>query len=343
MFTVYPTRIFLDFSLLFLVWLPVILFATVVKPFERGYYCDDESIRYPYRDSTVPNYSLYILGAALPIITIVFIETFRVLKFDPRQIYKIEALAPAHQLGGRPIPPLASNLYIYLGYFMFGAALCQGVTDLGKYCVGRLRPHFYDVCKPAVDCTKLPPYTYVEFPNCTTTDHETLREARLSFPSGHASFGAYTMFFLVLYIQARLIWPMVSLLVKHVLQNVCVVLGVACALSRVSDYKHHWSDVLSGVILGVTVACLTAFHMVGLFRHPHRVFSNPPYMVPLTAVSSFGGDHFHNDIELQFFREQLYSRSAALKEQNINFNSKEQGAPMITTGMLNHRDGNIVE
>jgi len=340
MFKVYPTRLVLDFLLLFMVWLPVCLFAVVGQPFQRGFYCDDESIRYPYKDSTVPNWVLYLIGAILPIITIIAIETFRVLKFDPRSIYKREALEPVHQLGGKSIPPLLSNLYIYIGYFMFGAALCQGLTDLGKYTVGRLRPHFYDVCKPAVNCSTWPQYTYVSDPQCTTDDLETLREARLSFPSGHSSFGAYTMFFLVLYIQARVIWPMMSLLVKHILQNVCVVLGVACALSRVSDYKHHWSDVLSGIILGVVVACLTAFHMVGLFRHPHRVFSYPPYMVPPTAVSSFGGDHFHNTAELELFRDHLV-RMESQKEQHISLMKKPEQNHVITTGILYYKDGDI--
>jgi len=334
---VYPTRLIVDFLLLFLVWLPVILFAATAQPFERGFYCDDESIRYPYKDSTVPNYVLYLLGAILPVVSIIAIETFRVLKFDPRSIYKREAMDPVHQIGGRPIPLLASNLYIYIGYFMFGAALCQGLTDLGKYTVGRQRPHFIDVCKPAINCTTWPKYQYVTDPKCTTTDLETLREARLSFPSGHSSFGAYTMFFLVLYIQARLIWPMVSLLVKHILQNICVVLGVACALSRISDYKHHWSDVLSGVILGVVVAMLTAFHMVGLFRHPHRVFSYPPYMLPPNTESSFGGDHFHNTAELELYRDRLM-RIGSIQEQNITLSRQEYpDVPLVVTkGTLHH-------
>ena len=32
--------------------------------------------------------------------------------------------------------------------FMFGAAVVQLITDIAKYSVGRLRPHFLDVCKP---------------------------------------------------------------------------------------------------------------------------------------------------------------------------------------------------
>lgn len=48
-----------------------------------------------------------------------------------------------------------------------------------------------------------------------------------------------------------------SKLLRHFFQGVLIYLAVFVCLSRVSDYKHHWSDVLSGAILGVFVAALT--------------------------------------------------------------------------------------
>ncbi|RWR99138.1 putative phosphatidate phosphatase-like protein, partial [Dinothrombium tinctorium] len=36
------------------------------KPYERGVFCDDYSIRYPLKDSTIPNYLLYIYSIGLP-------------------------------------------------------------------------------------------------------------------------------------------------------------------------------------------------------------------------------------------------------------------------------------
>lgn len=156
-----------------------------------------------------------------------------------------------------------------------------------------------------------------------------------------------------MYIHARLIWPMVSLLVKHVLQNACVVLGVACALSRISDYKHHWSDVLSGVILGVLVACLTVrplicfssnlicidaskllfqtFHMLGLFRQPHFIFSQPSYLALPCTEFSFGGDHFHNSTEVKFVEQRF-------QEQNLGMKDLQQQT-QIANGVLEHRNG----
>lgn len=40
----------------------------VWSPFERGMYCDDESIRYPYTDhETVSDTALMLFGVAMPV------------------------------------------------------------------------------------------------------------------------------------------------------------------------------------------------------------------------------------------------------------------------------------
>jgi len=55
-----------------------------------------------------------------------------------------------------------------------------------------------------------------------------------------------------LYLQARL--SVRVRLVRPTLQFGCFMIAFYTALSRVSDYKHHWSDVLFGSLLGTTVA-----------------------------------------------------------------------------------------
>lgn len=47
-------------------------------------------------------------------------------------------------------------VYKAIGTFVFGAAMSQSLTDIAKYSIGRLRPHFLDVCRPdwsKINCT----------------------------------------------------------------------------------------------------------------------------------------------------------------------------------------------
>lgn len=71
----------------------------------------------------------------------------------------------------------AQVLYQCLGAFLFGAAVTQLTTDIAKYSLGRLRPHFLTVCKPDVtNCTALT--GYIENPVCMGTDLAAIQEAR---------------------------------------------------------------------------------------------------------------------------------------------------------------------
>ena len=74
--------------------------------------------------------------------------------------------------------------------FLVGAAVNVVLTDVGKYTVGRLRPHFLAVCKPdfsKLNCTTGFHKNFITNYECTG-DKDLIKEARLSFPSGHSSF-----------------------------------------------------------------------------------------------------------------------------------------------------------
>lgn len=61
--------------------------------------------------------------------------------------------------------------------------------------------------------------------------------------------------FYQLYLQARMRGDWARLL-RPTLQFGLVALSIYVGLSRVSDYKHHWSDVMVGLIQGAVVAVL---------------------------------------------------------------------------------------
>lgn len=121
------------------------------------------------------------------------------------------------------------------------------------------------LCRPVMpdgsDCSNPVNFNkYIETFNCSNRDatDKMQKEMRLSFPSGHASFGFYTMIFAVvsrkwiccdeiwgllnlflqLYLHSRMQWK-VTKLFKHVLQLTLILIALYTGLSRISDYKHH--------------------------------------------------------------------------------------------------------
>uniref|UniRef100_A0AAG5DDL4 Phosphatidic acid phosphatase type 2/haloperoxidase domain-containing protein n=1 Tax=Anopheles atroparvus TaxID=41427 RepID=A0AAG5DDL4_ANOAO len=252
-----------DFLILCCVGFPILIFFVAGDPFKRGFFCDDESLMHPFHDSTVTNWMLYIIGLALPIIVILITEVIRARR----------KTSDAHPLKvwNWDIPFWVVQSYKSIGMFGFGAAVSQLLTDVGKYTIGRLRPHFFDVCQPRMKDGTFCNATinqgkYITDFECTSLKSSTrmLKEMRLSFPSGHSSFSMYTLVFCAIFLQARMNWRG-SKLLKHFLQFLLILLAWYTCLSRISDYKHHWSDVLSGAVLGATVAIVVSNFCTDLF------------------------------------------------------------------------------
>ncbi|XP_057565673.1 phospholipid phosphatase 2 isoform X4 [Hippopotamus amphibius kiboko] len=161
-------------------------------------------------------------------------------------------------------------LYKVLGTFLFGAAVSQSLTDLAKYMTGRLRPNFLAVCDP--DWSRVNCSVYVQVEVCRGSPAN-VTESRLSFYSGHSSFGMYCMVFLALYVQARLCWKWARLL-RPTVQFFLVAFALYVGYTRVSDHKHHWSDVLVGLLQGALVAGLTVRYISDFFK------ARPPQRCP---------------------------------------------------------------
>ncbi|XP_062619067.1 phospholipid phosphatase 1-like isoform X1 [Saccostrea cucullata] len=237
-------RVVIDAVCLTTVALPSLILFLLGESFHRGFYCDDESIKHPHKPNTIPTWVASFVGLTIPILFIVVIEASR-FSVSSRNFLDVTKRK------------FVISVYRTLSSFFFGAAITQMLTDIAKYSIGRLRPHFYSVCKPSIqNCTWNT--GYIEDYICTGTDLEAIKEARLSFPSGHSSITMYCMFFAIMYLQNRMTWRKCWLL-RPVIQMILFIFAYYTSISRISDYMHHWSDVLGGSVLGVAVAILVIF------------------------------------------------------------------------------------
>uniref|UniRef100_A0A3Q3JBG4 Phosphatidic acid phosphatase type 2/haloperoxidase domain-containing protein n=1 Tax=Monopterus albus TaxID=43700 RepID=A0A3Q3JBG4_MONAL len=187
----------LDICCLLLASLPFLIIETsTIKPYQRGFYCSDESIRYPQKEGdTISDAVLSGVGILIAIFSIAIGECFRI-----------------HQLheGTKSFVgnPYVAALYKQVGVFLFGCAVSQSFTDIAKVSVGRMRPHFLDVCKPdpsTINCS----LGYITNYTCTGSESD-VQEARKSFFSGHASFSMYTMLYLAVFYVSDLFKPRVK-------------------------------------------------------------------------------------------------------------------------------------
>ncbi|CAM9259239.1 unnamed protein product [Lampetra fluviatilis] len=239
-----------DLACIILAALPTVVLAIVDRPYQRGFSCVDESIQYPYLGvETVPFSAVVAGGFLLNIVPMAVGEWLwcRAKGSSSRSFVRNLAV---------------SSLYKKLGAFLLGAAMSQAFTDVAKYSIGRLRPHFLHVCAlaPGFNCSAAMSGAVP----CTGEAH-LVNEARKSFYSGHSSFAMYSMLYLALYLESRLTWRGARTL-RPLLQAASLLLACWVALSRVSDYMHHWSDVLAGLLQGAAVACFVAFCLSDLFK-----------------------------------------------------------------------------
>ncbi|KAM5172494.1 phospholipid phosphatase 3-like [Mantella aurantiaca] len=220
----------------------------VVAPVHRGFFCDDNSIRFPAtQEETVSDTMLISVGILITGVAIVLGECHRVNK--------------QRRAESGPREGYLSSVYRQILPFFFGSALGQSLTNAAKLSAGRLRPHFLAVCQPAaLNCTA----GYVEDYECTGNP-SAVTEARKSFYSGHASFAMYSMMYLSFYLQVRMTWSGARLL-RPLVQFVLILLALYTGFTRISDYRHHPSDVAIGFLQGALVAYWVAFHISDMFR-----------------------------------------------------------------------------
>ncbi|XP_055320089.1 phospholipid phosphatase 3-like isoform X2 [Sitodiplosis mosellana] len=233
----------------FTLWLLLIEFG-VFPHVKRGFYCDDKTIRMHYNGETVSTTAL--------LLTIILIYPI---------LWVCEAcyFVPVSLKSSRFIES-ARQAWRWFKEFLFGITLHLFVIDGVKVLFGELRPHFLETCQPDAlqTCTG---ESYVIDYKCTNDIDSSwfVRDASKSFPSGHSSTSFYEAVFLIWYLQMRT--PKLrSKLLLPTLQCIFLLYACLCSISRITDNRHHWWDVLAGAKIGIIFASLVCVFLCKNFQ-----------------------------------------------------------------------------
>lgn len=236
-----------------------------VEPYHQHFALQNYTLQYPYAVHERVSIPLVLICAAgVPIIIIAVYTLFIDGIYSHREhevIRTDEAGLPERprRRGSKTSPYTWSERLWELNCGVLGILLAQGaafvITGALKNAIGKPRPDLIDRCQPAAGSVDPPVYGLSNHSICTQTDNAILKDGFRSFPSGHSSSAWAGLFYLSLYLAAKL----------HVLDNrgevwktfIVFVPCIGAALiagTRIMDARHHPFDVISGSLIGILVA-----------------------------------------------------------------------------------------
>lgn len=230
--------------------LTLALRAGFVPPVRRGFQCGDMSIALPLKPETVSTNVLLFGGLLVALATILATN------------FAAKGLLEGGCAGCCPCPGWLSASGRHFFLFLLGLASTVMLTEMGKLSSGILRPNFLAMCAPNVSCASEPPHKYQNSYACTGSPEDDL-DSRLSFPSGHATVVSFMAVFLMVYLHWSRTPSTGFYLLRPLLQLLLFAVAYVTCLTRISDYVHHASDVVVGVLLGGGVAAFTMHALVG--------------------------------------------------------------------------------
>ncbi|XP_034835032.1 phospholipid phosphatase homolog 1.2 homolog [Maniola hyperantus] len=205
--------------------------AKLVPSGRVGFQCNDPALSFPYTGDTINWKWLMAVTLLVPLAVMLIVE---------RQQDKIE-IAKKHAL---------SWYKEYLFGFLINLTLIQCI----KILVGSPRPHFFDTCRPK-EAQTCEASEYISSYTCTKAHW--LSQSDKSFPSGHTSLAFHMGIFIAYYLYQRA--GHVNFRSILTLQAICMLSAMYCAVSRMTDHRHHWWDVLAGVVIAAPILVYTIF------------------------------------------------------------------------------------
>ncbi|KAI6183031.1 hypothetical protein M3Y97_00444600 [Aphelenchoides bicaudatus] len=236
------------------------VFCRVHGPFKRGFYCDDQSIRMPYKPNSVGVLELILYGLVVNFCATFLVEGYRLQKPN-----LCDEIYSRYEHNRTRVGRLIVRSTMYFGYSVVIILVVWTLTTATKYPVGRLRPHFIDICKPDIGYTSCNTTEYITNYTCTSGYFPlVIQEARLSFFSGHSAISVASAVFFCIYLQDRLAGQTQNRVIVPILQTLNISFAMYIAYTRISDNWHHYTDVAVGCFVGLLVSALLCKYYVGL-------------------------------------------------------------------------------
>ncbi|KAF2271106.1 lipid phosphate phosphatase-like protein 1 [Lojkania enalia] len=261
-----PKRII--FSYIFDYVIIVVLIVTFyvidkIPPFHQPFSLDNYSLKYPFAEhERVTVFQLCLICVVFPAAIIAF-YTLVIDGLFSHQTSMPQSTGRLRRLTGRY--RLKDRLWeLNCGILGLGVAVGAAFTVTGalKNAIGKPRPDIIDRCKITqenlekwFEASAQEKMKLATVALCTQTNDAILQDGFKSFPSGHSSTAFAGLFYLSLYLAAKMhvldskgeVWKTFIVLVPTL--SAAVVAG-----TRIMDARHHPFDVLSGSALGILVA-----------------------------------------------------------------------------------------
>ncbi|WVR09265.1 hypothetical protein IAU60_006330 [Kwoniella sp. DSM 27419] len=113
-------------------------------------------------------------------------------------------------------------------------------------------PDFFDRCQLPEDLTSNPVHGLTSWTACTQTDDSIIQEGFRSFPSGHSSFAWAGMWYMILFLAAKM---RINNRSGYTWKSWLLLAPLSCStlvsISRTMDYRHHATDVIAGAVIGL--------------------------------------------------------------------------------------------
>ncbi|XP_071943387.1 putative phosphatidate phosphatase [Antedon mediterranea] len=220
-----------------------------------GHLIDDVRYSYPYVQDTVTSAFLVELGFIIPIASFIVFEIWT---------------NKTH-----------SKVYAFLNQFTkctFGILFVLNIGTALKHVSGVPRPYYNAVCQPKVKLLEQEHYIAVN--DDVICENTKYHEAIRSFPSLHAGVAFYFFVYLSCYYESR--WTLKKfVLLKPMLQGLMFLGAIFTSCSRITEYKHHVSDVIVGSALGILSALFVIVSATDFFQRKPNI---PPSNTNQTKV-----------------------------------------------------------